>query len=139
MTPDNCKFCGSGDVKIAEYDILTNGDSYHYWFAQCLNCGAGIENQLSYESALAAWNRKPEPEPITPEGLERLGFVLTFEYLTKHYNLKNKQKTIHIIFNGYENAEVCIGVGKLPYIIIEYAKTMKDITNLMRVFLGCNI
>lgn len=48
-----CPFCGN------EAEI--NGrDRLHYWFAQCIECGATQYGKETKEEAIEAWNRRTE-------------------------------------------------------------------------------
>jgi len=80
----NCKFCGATGVIVETpnkqfYPRCTgNYDTPPSRMGYCLLTRRPDPETDGYntrELALAAWNRKPEPEPITAEGLERLGFV----------------------------------------------------------------
>lgn len=68
--PDLCKFCGSKDVLIYESEPYD-------WHIKCVGkCGMRISGYATRDQALAAWNRKPEPLPITRDSLKENGFSL---------------------------------------------------------------
>lgn len=130
--PSRCKFCG-GSSKL---NVTYLGGEKEECFCACNKCRCQTAVFATPEEAIAAWNREPEGEQITAESLKQLGFVLTFEYLTKHYNLRNKEKTIRVELNRFGDVQVCVGVNKLPYVIMEHAETMRDIVDLKRLFLN---
>ena len=122
--PDNCKFCGSEGA----FRFYCEGGE-KWGFVICLTCNAQTAHFLSEESALAAWNRKPEPEPITPEGLERLGFVKSVDTFGKTMFFTEGDNGRRVIV-GFLKKHPMVFVNSIPHVSI-----MCDIQDLMRIFL----
>lgn len=95
--PDRCKFCGGiGELNATYLDHEEKECFCAFCFCTECKCSTPIFDTI--EQAIAAWNRKPEEEPITPEGLAWLGFVLV-EELSPYYLLSKGNRGIVVSFH----------------------------------------
>lgn len=134
--PSKCKFC-SGSSKL---NVTYLGNDKEECFCACNKCRCQTAVYTTPEEAIAAWNRKPEDEPITAEGLERMGFArsnVTDELST--LSLKNDKNEINVSFYFDTPEIITIYQEKLTYTVIVFlphVKTIQDIADLKRLFLG---
>lgn len=96
--PDPCKFCGGGNIAIWSYANPFFEKDDDLWRLKCLNCSLFIEGYVSRKAILAAWNRKPDREPITQKALQEAGFI---EIAADVWQAMGEEKSVRVVF--YDN------------------------------------
>jgi hypothetical protein len=70
-----CAWCQSAAIPLVQ-----TGATLSEWFLECRDCGACGPTRDNREAAIAAWNTRVPPAPLSPDDLQEAE-----QYATKYY------------------------------------------------------